>query len=565
MKRVFLLGFFLVVVAHPAHAQFTFTSLDFPAGTLTTARGINNQGEIVGAYRITPPRHALLIRAGNYIPLAPTTILGTNYSEAFKSNDRGDVVGEIIGDDGFFHGFLFSDGVVTTLDFPGATQTQVLGINESGTVVGEGDFFDANGNLLSYHGFTWKNGAFSEVDVPGSADTSVVGINAAGDLVGLWDTGVSSPIGHGFLFSNGQFTSFDVPVAGATVTQPDDINASGQIVGLYVDAAGAIHGFLMAGATFTTLDFPGAAQTSAWGINSAGQIVGTYRTVPGEPPHGFLAEPGNKAKGLAALAAAAGQFTSFDFPGAINTQATAITPSGDIVGRYFSADGREHGFLKSGGNFTSIDVPGAKTFTDLTWINPQGQIVGSYDSADGKTHAYLLSGGTFTTIDDPGAQTTIGFGIGANGDILGLEITNGILHGYLLDKSTGNFSLIDFPGAQGTLPTMEAAGRIVGGYFDTSGLHGFLLTGGNFQSINCPGTVGMFLSGIDPLGRMVGGSTNADGSSQGVLVNDGNCLSIQFPGGNSTYANGINAEGTIVGRYISADGKTHGFVLANAH
>ena len=110
MKRLFLLGLFLTVVACPAFPQFTFTSLDFPGGTLTTARGINNQGEIVGAYRITPPRHAMLIHAGNYIPLAPTSILGTHFSEAFKMNDSGEVVGEFNGDDGFTHGYLLNGG-----------------------------------------------------------------------------------------------------------------------------------------------------------------------------------------------------------------------------------------------------------------------------------------------------------------------------------------------------------------------------------------------------------------------------------------------------------------------
>jgi hypothetical protein len=42
-------------------------------------------------------------------------------------------------------------------------------------------------------------------------------------------------------------------------------------------------------------DFPGAVLTSAWGINSAGQIVGDYRLAD-NVLHGFLAQPGNKAK-----------------------------------------------------------------------------------------------------------------------------------------------------------------------------------------------------------------------------------------------------------------------------
>jgi uncharacterized membrane protein len=196
MKRFSPLAFTLLAFVASAYAQFTFTSIDFPGGTLTTARGINNHGEIVGTYRVVPPRHALLIRAGQFIPLAPTTVLGTNYSEAFKSNDRGSVVGQFIGDDGFTHGFLLSQGAVTTLDIPGASDTYAYGINESGIVVGYWDLLDANGNLLAYHGFTWKDGAFTEVDFSGSGDTAVLGINARGDFVGLWDSGVSSPIGH---------------------------------------------------------------------------------------------------------------------------------------------------------------------------------------------------------------------------------------------------------------------------------------------------------------------------------------------------------------------------------
>lgn len=222
--------------------------------------------------------------------------MGTNFSEAFKSNDKGDVVGDFIGDDGFTHGFLMNDAGLITLDFPGSSDTIAFGINESGTVAGYWDLVDSSGNLIANHGFTWEDGIFREVDFPGAIDTGVTGINAAGDLVGFWDSGVTSTIGHRFVFSKGQFTSFDVPVAGATVTQPNDINASGQFVGTYIDANGVLHGFLMSSGAFTTLDFPGAGQTSAWGIHSAGQIVGNYAVVPGGVPHGFLAQPGNKGK-----------------------------------------------------------------------------------------------------------------------------------------------------------------------------------------------------------------------------------------------------------------------------
>jgi len=91
------------------------TKSDHGKGTLTTARGINNHGDIVGAYSIGGPGHAMLLKKGKFIPLAPTTILGTIYSEATNINDHGDIVGQMIDDNGFAHGFLLSDGVLTIL------------------------------------------------------------------------------------------------------------------------------------------------------------------------------------------------------------------------------------------------------------------------------------------------------------------------------------------------------------------------------------------------------------------------------------------------------------------
>lgn len=51
----------------------------------------------------------------------------------------------------------------------------------------------------------------------------------------------------------------------------------------------ASHGFVTDGATFTTLDVPGAYSTVAYEINDRGQIVGYFEDATGR--HGFLATP----------------------------------------------------------------------------------------------------------------------------------------------------------------------------------------------------------------------------------------------------------------------------------
>lgn len=109
---------------------------------------------------------------------------------------------------------------------------------------------------------------------------------------------------------------------------------------------------------------------------------------------------------------------------------------------------------------------------------------------------------------------------------------------------------------------MVEAGRIVGGHVDNNGSHGYLLVRSKFETVNCPdATGGVFLSGLDPIGRMTGEMTTADGHQHGLLVQDGQCTAFDFPGSTSTYANGINSRGDIVGRYTDTAGDTHGFVV----
>jgi hypothetical protein len=104
-------------------------------------------------------------------------------------------------------------------------------------------------------------------------------------------TNINSPIEHGLAGPKAaQCFSFDAPVERTILTQADEINAHGQIVGVYTGADEVWHAFLMVGATFTSFDFPGATGTGAYGINSAGQIVGKYFGADGST-HGFLADP----------------------------------------------------------------------------------------------------------------------------------------------------------------------------------------------------------------------------------------------------------------------------------
>jgi hypothetical protein len=91
--------------------------------------------------------------------------------------------------------------------------------------------------------------------------------------------------GEGYLISDGRFTPLLVPNSRSTAAW--DMNARGDVVGVYQSADNAFHGFVLTEAGYTTLDFPGATATRAFGINARGDVVGHY--VLGGVTRGFLA------------------------------------------------------------------------------------------------------------------------------------------------------------------------------------------------------------------------------------------------------------------------------------
>jgi probable HAF family extracellular repeat protein len=112
------------------------------------------------------------------------------------------------------------------------------------------------------------------------------------------------------------------------------------------------------------VDYPHGTFNAATGINNQGQIVGTYSVTGETGQHGFLYS--------------GGVFTTLDVPLATNTSAVDINDRGQIVGEYGDNRGT-HGFVYSDGVYTTLDDPSATFATTARGINNRGQIVGDYD------------------------------------------------------------------------------------------------------------------------------------------------------------------------------------------
>lgn len=198
-----------------------------------------------------------------------------------------------------------------------------------------------------------------------------------------------------------RFRSIDYPGSSNSATY----DSNGKItVGDFVDSATTDgFAFYLKGTTYHTVNIPGAIGSFFLGINTPGQMVGSYYDSQAAL-HGFVYD----GKSI----------SIFDCPGSIHTEAADISDSGVIVGDYVDSSSHQHGFADKDGVFTSLDYPGA-ILTLATGINSSGQVVGFYFDSGGEAQGFLLSNGIYSTIDFPLAVRTVAFGINDEGDITG--------------------------------------------------------------------------------------------------------------------------------------------------
>ena len=219
--------------------------------------------------------------------------------------------------------FTLIDGVFTTYDFPDSLNTYFYALDNSGQAAG---FYEDSDGL--HHGVILENGELRQYDFPDAVETEIYGISdATGELTG------------NFIGADGVHRGF----SGETVIEAPDasetyayfINASGRMVGSYVDTDGVYHPYMRsAGGRFISLDLPQAETFEYFfvhGINDVGTLVGISKRIGGVS----RTSVGSLQHGLHPL----------QFPGSVITEGWNINQDGSVVGHYDSPDGRRHGFI----------------------------------------------------------------------------------------------------------------------------------------------------------------------------------------------------------------------------
>jgi hypothetical protein len=171
-----------------------FRSVNFPTADnasppVNQLLGVNDHGIAVGFYtdaRGFDHGYTYDIATGMFATVAVT---GASSVVAAAINNSGSVAGFFSNAAGATEGFVLPpSGQMSVLDFPRATMTRALGVNDSGEVVG--DYQLGSGRRASTHGFTWtQRRGFTTVGGPdGAVDTTINGVNNAGELVGSYVT-----------------------------------------------------------------------------------------------------------------------------------------------------------------------------------------------------------------------------------------------------------------------------------------------------------------------------------------------------------------------------------------
>ncbi len=266
--------------------------------------------------------------------------------------------------------------------------------------------------------------------------------------------------------------------------------------------------------SFTLLSFPGDLYTYAVGMNK-GVTTSKIEIVGSESQGGFLV-------GVTVKKTVTEAYQMVNYPHATEqgqVGASDINDLGQVVGAYIDSSGVYHGYERSLGKFTEINVPFAgATGTLAVAINDSGAVVGSWDDSSAASHGFTQIGGTYTSLDYPGAVQTTATDINTGGEVVGFYAdVSGVYHGYLLSGST--YTTIDPPGSVQTFATgINDAGAIVGAYCTTSecvsngqGEQGFLLSGGVFTAVAVPGEIATGLSDINNNGAVIGYYQDAAG------------------------------------------------------
>jgi hypothetical protein len=177
-------------------SQGAFTDISIANHLITLPTKIGASGEIVGCFHDSSSLRDMYgyVQRGNEVStFALPTVTAPTGSSAMHNGivpGAGIVVGLTFPTAPTARGYIVKDGVVTLVDIPGSTNSQLWDVNPPGTIVGQ---YSANGRT---NGLVIDENGYETINVPASTLTVLRGINPRGEIVGMYNDASGA---HGFV------------------------------------------------------------------------------------------------------------------------------------------------------------------------------------------------------------------------------------------------------------------------------------------------------------------------------------------------------------------------------
>ena len=391
-------------------------------------------------------------------------------------------------------------GSDVSINYPGATGTQIIGVNAAGVVFGY--YYNVLGSTTTQNAFAYDpttNGWANIAPPSGGTNLTIDGVGVSGVAYGSYTTAAGVEDGFVYDAASATFTDIPPPVVGGSLPVPSGpgigpgpgvdstlnisgVTASGEAYGVYtVSSSGepAQYGFVYNTTTgaSTTIDLSligGAGPSSILGValsgvTASGVAYGDYYSEAGGETHAFFYDTNSDA------------FLTPGIPDVNGSQIVGATASGLLYGNYYDANWVEHSFLydSGAGTYTPIDDSaagsGSPGGTQITGVSASGLAYGQYVDASGQSYGFVYNNAnqSFTNITGPtGSLETSVEGVTASGLAFGWYTdASNISHGLLFNTTNQTYiNLVDPSGANiASVDGVSAGGLAYGMSINASG------------------------------------------------------------------------------------------------
>lgn len=349
-------GAFALLLSSTASAVtlYSVAALDTLGGS-SLARGLNDHGEAVGISIGAGDRG---FRAVRWDANGTIHDLGTGAnSDALGINNSGQIVGHFRSANSLEEAFLWENNNASGLGMlGGGTTSSAFAINEAGRIVGYSDGAFGNPHAVEFGaGGPSALGSIAIAEPLGGADSAAYAVNNTGEIAGMARLGGGRSFCdftsdcRAFVHEGGAMQNLDNQGGSLAFGQQVALgmNDEGEVVGWAEDANGNRRAFLFDSNAGSVLDLgtlEGADESTAWDVNDAGQVVGWYETGIGRA---FVYQDGEMHELNSLVDPNDALFGTINF-----AEARAINEAGQIIVNGIGAGGTRSWLL------TPVDEPG---------------------------------------------------------------------------------------------------------------------------------------------------------------------------------------------------------------